>query len=342
MTNVNFETFANLNQTTIFTSGTAKLESLDAWDNCSGIGGGRTTLRRADDSRVGFLEKRFNQFVIEHFPVEDVDHRCAEINILTEPNAEPPKQYHEWRLLMGHAGPQALEHLPERATGVKITDARRLWRYVWDYYLTDRIAETIIYALDGFFTILRRQFDTDLKKIETDNKMFTQKHAVRDYLLNKGIQKIVALPYAQALNGAEYLWPEIVRAAVHLLNLTPKRLLNWKTPNDFATSSDLAETFKRQRDGIEVTEKKPYLSHLKVYRCEVFALTTEYVKKQYHVHQLNPKAFLGYLAGYGFIVFALTTEYLKMQYRVHQLNPKAFLGYLVGYDCKAFVLTTEY
>ncbi|KGQ01640.1 hypothetical protein PAAG_11623 [Paracoccidioides lutzii Pb01] len=48
------------------------------------------------------------------------------------------------------------------------------------------------------------------------------------------------------------------------------------------------------------------------YGCKAFALTPEYLKKKYHIHQLNPKAFLGCLVGYDstnvFLIFKVQTN----------------------------------
>ena len=74
----------------------------------------------------------------------------------------------------------------------------------------------------------------------------------------------------------ENLWPEIVKTAGYLLNRTPTKALNWKTPFELAI-------------GI-----KPSLSHLHIYGCKAYTLSHGIPR----IHKLQPRAFIGYLVGY--------------------------------------------
>ena len=86
---------------------------------------------------------------------------------------------------------------------------------------------------------------------------------------------------AMAGNFPDFLWPEICKAAVYLLNRTPRYGLNWKTPYE------------------KFFETPPINHHLRVYRCKTFALTTAALKKTQRLKRLSPKAWIGYLVGYS-------------------------------------------
>jgi hypothetical protein len=186
---------------------------------------------------------------------------------------------------------------------------------MWDYYLQNRKAVSIIAALTHLFGLLERQYDIKPKVIECDNELYTQKHDVRHFLEDEKHMKVEpSAPYAQSQNGGAErsaavvknkaramregaklpaaLWPEINRAAVYLQNRTPCYNYNWKTPYE------RFHTYLAYRDGVVVDHKKPQQAHLKVYGCKAFALTTETLKKSNRLQRLNPKAWLGFLVGY--------------------------------------------
>ena len=91
------------------------------WDNRPGS----NCLRKANPSEtiVAELEDRFDQFVLEYIPINVTDAafitRRNNFNSMTE--RRPSKaDATRWHLRLGHPGPQALEHLVNCATGVKI------------------------------------------------------------------------------------------------------------------------------------------------------------------------------------------------------------------------------
>jgi hypothetical protein len=90
-----------------------------------------------------------------------------------------------------------------------------------------------------------------------------------------------------------FLWVEIWRAAVYLYNRTPKYIYNWKTPYE------RFYTYFAFRDGVVVTERKPDQTHLRVYGCKAFAMTTDALKKKNRRQRLNPRGWIGYLVGYN-------------------------------------------
>ena len=185
----------------------------------------------------------------------------------------------------------------------------------WDYYLTNRTAETIIAAFRHLFGLLDRQYSLKPKVIEVDNELFTQKPEVRKFLDEEMFMKIEpSAPYTHdQIGGAErsggvvkdkirtmgiganlpaHLLPEISRAATYLQNRTPKYTYNWKSPYD------RFHTHIAHRDGVVVEDRKPEQAHLKVYGCKAFAMTSDAQKKAKRLQRLKPKAWIGYLVGY--------------------------------------------
>ena len=72
------------------------------------------------------------------------------------------------------------------------------------------------------------------------------------------------------------LWNETVMASTYLLNRTPVRRLEWKTPHE------------------SVLKTKPHYAHLHVYGCKAYALDKTIPRKA----KLQPRALIGYLVGY--------------------------------------------
>ena len=74
------------------------------------------------------------------------------------------------------------------------------------------------------------------------------------------------------------LWPELVRAAVYLLNRTPTKKLNWKTPYE-------------QYNGI-----KPDISNLKIVGCRAYVNIPR--QNRLASEKLAERAWIGYLVGF--------------------------------------------
>ena len=73
---------------------------------------------------------------------------------------------------------------------------------MWDYYLQNRKAVSIIAALTHLFGLLERQYDIKPEVIECDNELYTQKHDVRRFLeVEKHMKVEPSAPYAQSQNG---------------------------------------------------------------------------------------------------------------------------------------------
>ena len=75
------------------------------------------------------------------------------------------------------------------------------------------------------------------------------------------------------------MWPEIVKAAIYLLNRTPIKNKNWKTPFELGTG------------------RKPQLGHLRIYGCRAYAHKLG-VDTPPRLEKLAERAHVGYLVGW--------------------------------------------
>ena len=122
---------------------------------------------------------------------------------------------------------------------------------IWNFYLQDRTAKSIIKVFFPYFLdFLKQTYNLKPEVIECDNEITTQKPKVHQFLQNCHIKVEPSAPYTQSQNGGaersggvtkqkilaiggklpNSLWPEISRAAVYLYNRTPKYIYKWKSP----------------------------------------------------------------------------------------------------------------
>lgn len=199
-----------------------------------------------------------------------------------------------------------------RSSVMLVTD--RWSGYVWDFYLTDRKADTVKTALEILFGILERRYQIKPRVIECDNEIYEKRHRLRHWLESLFILIEPSAEYTPSQNGGaersggvleikaramrigaglpNYLWVEIFKAAVYLYNRTPKYILRWQSPYSRFF------TFLANRDGIVDRHYKPDLRHLRVYGCKAFAMTKDAMAKRKRRQKLNPRAWIGYLVGY--------------------------------------------
>src|SRR5436305_61349 len=88
------------------------------------------------------------------------------------------------------------------------------------------------------------------------------------------------------------LWREISKAAVYLLNCTPKYQYNWKT------SYDKFHTFITQRNSVAIEHKRSDQSHLCAYGCKTFAMMMDALKKTSHLQRFKLNVWISYFVGY--------------------------------------------
>ena len=177
--------------------------------------------------------------------------------------------------------------------------------YVFDMYLTNREAETLVEGFEIFLGTLENQHQIRVEVLECNNEI-TRSNRIMEYLRGQkhircepsGAERSGGVIKAKARamrNGAKlpsFLWVEIYKAAVYLHNRTPRYSNHWQTPYE------CFYTYLAFRDGLVVKDRKPSQTHLKAYGCKVFAMTTERQLNKNKRQKLNPNAWIGYLVGY--------------------------------------------
>jgi hypothetical protein len=87
------------------------------------------------------------------------------------------------------------------------------------------------------------------------------------------------------------LWPELVAAAIYLINRTPRKQLNWTTPE--GSFNDWLNNNRAQARPLQ-----PSLAHLRRYGCRAYPVTTAYLQGTQKSEKQAPRAHIGYLCGY--------------------------------------------
>jgi hypothetical protein len=184
---------------------------------------------------------------------------------------------------------------------------------MWDYYLANREADSIVKALTHLYNLLQTQYNIRIKAFESDNE-FAASDAFLELCHERGIRPEPSAPHTPAQNGGGErsggvikgkgramsissklpvkLWPEIYKSAVYLYNRSPKEMHSWKSP-----IQRFLEAVSEQ-DGVAVSDKRPWQGHLKRYGCKAYAMTVDAQEGNNKRQRLNPRAFLGYLVGY--------------------------------------------
>jgi hypothetical protein len=88
---------------------------------------------------------------------------------------------------------------PGYTSAMLVTD--RYSGYIWDYYLPDRTAPTLLGALKHLLKTLERQLQCKPEVIECDNEI-PDSHQVSDFLsIQNGMRLEPSAPYTQSQNG---------------------------------------------------------------------------------------------------------------------------------------------
>ena len=213
-----------------------------------------------------------------------------------KPGERVALDFHDFE--MDYMGYSTLLLISDRVTG-----------YMWDYYLQPRrAAEDILTALKDLIPTMERQYGAKVKAVECDNEITTRFPGVKQWLESQHIKVEPSPAYTQALNGAaersggmvkntiramaiganlpHSLWRETSKTAVYLLNRTPRKRLQWRTPY---------ECFHSKPGG---QRKRPDISHLRVFGCKAYVMTPTAQKKEQRIKRLDPRAWIGYLLGY--------------------------------------------
>lgn len=168
------------------------------------------------------------------------------------------------------------------------------------YTISRRDKPTLLEVLTRLDRSIKREFNTTVSFLIADDERgygLTDDSA-RAYCSQEGIRLQIRAPHTKEQNGSAErsgknlidrsrsmrvmsnlplaLTPEIYVAAGYLLNRTPTRSIDWKTPFEMAYN------------------KKPSIAHLKLYGCRAYALRPQIPRGD----KLTPRALIGYLVGY--------------------------------------------
>jgi hypothetical protein len=149
--------------------------------------------------------------------------------------------------------------------------------------------------VEEFTAFIRRYYGYEVKTFRTDNDTSLSKRFIT-WVKGEGFAVEKSAPYTLEQNGAaekvrhiiivkarsiriranlpENLWPEVVKAAGYLLNRTPTRILDWKSPIEALQSYQ------------GLSNPIPSITHLRVYGCRAYPLIYKIPKKQ----KLRPRA----------------------------------------------------
>ena len=183
---------------------------------------------------------------------------------------------------------------------------------VFDYYLTSMEEQQVELVIRDLIKQVERD-GYKVKVIRADNELFKYSSVV-SFLNRKGIKMEPSPPNTQALNGLaessggevkqrarcmrlsshlpEDIWPEIYKAAVYLINRSPKQMRNWQTP------MGMWRLHLCSKQGIQ-QDYKPSISHLKVYGCLAYTMTADAQLKKKRRKRLRSRVNIGWLVGYS-------------------------------------------
>ena len=161
----------------------------------------------------------------------------------------------------------------------------------------------LLKILKEFTTFVQTRYDCTVRKLRTDGEK-SLGDDFTNWVKAEGLTFEPSAPYTPEQNGSaersggviiqraramrvharlqESLWPEIVNAAAYVLNRTPNRQLNWKTPLE--TLQELAK----------MPNPHPNITHLRVYGARAYPVIHKIPKSE----KLQPRAHIRYLVGY--------------------------------------------
>jgi hypothetical protein len=306
-----------------------------------------------------YVERNHGQWTLENNepmqPTEDENAIFATRSARPRPDEQASPE--KWHLKLGHAGPEAISHLSEAATGVKlirgpsttecetcsVSKATRIIsrrasprgtnpyeRVCWDliqmskayngdkwishmrcdrtcmnHIYTQRSKKQSLPTMQRFVKWVYRRYGCEVKIIRLDGETSMLK-GFEDWAAEEGITIERSSPYTPAQNGVaersggviiqksrcirigaqlpEELWPETGKTSGYLLNRSPTKQLEWRTPLE-----------QLYRD-IGIPNPQPDLSHLKVFGCRAYPVIPS--AKIPKTRKLLPRAHIGYLVGY--------------------------------------------
>ena len=171
------------------------------------------------------------------------------------------------------------------------------------YVLQDKSEDTLMATIRSIEAYVWRQYQLRIRVWKHDGEQSIGGQYDR-YIADGGYQVEESTPQTQEQNGVSersgqmlilratllrfiadlprWLWPELFKTAGYLLNRSPTRSLNWKSP------------LQCLQEWLDYPDSKPSLAHLQPIGCKVFSL----IKNRMRLDKLEPRAHIGYLIGY--------------------------------------------
>lgn len=168
------------------------------------------------------------------------------------------------------------------------------------YTLTQKSSSLV--TVRNFVALILRRYSQNVQVIRLDGETSLSTN-FNLWTSRKGIVVEKSAPYTPAQNGAaersgkelivktramrigsnipEDLWPETSKTAGYLLNRTPNKTLQWKSP---------IQTLQAMLS----QEKELNLSYVKIFGCRAYALRHKIPRTQ----KTEPRAYIGHLVGY--------------------------------------------
>ena len=252
-----------------------------------------------------YVERHHGQWTLEYNkPMQPTgDENAVFVTRSARPRPDEQASPEMWHLKLGHAGPEAIAHLSEAATGAKlirgpsttecetcsVSKATRVVsrratprgtypyeRVCWDliqmskayngdkwishmrcdrtcmnHVYTQRTKKQSLPTMQRFVKWVYRRYGCEVKIIRLDGEMSMLK-GFEDWAAGEGITIERSSPHTPAQNGVaersggmiiqksrciaigaqlpEDLWPETVKTSGYLLNRSPTKQLEWRTP----------------------------------------------------------------------------------------------------------------
>ena len=161
----------------------------------------------------------------------------------------------------------------------------------------------LLESVKEFVQFIKTRYDCTVRILHMDNESSLRTQFV-NWTQEMGITVEFTAPYSPSQNGRaeraggmilarmralalesklpKRLWPEIIKAAIYLINRSPTKTLSWKSPPEVL------------QHALDIPNPKPVLSHIKVYSSRAYIKMNLIPKRD----KVALRVHIGYLIGY--------------------------------------------
>ena len=313
----------------------------------------------ANHNVLALIERHYDQYVLEYNPINALEGSSpATFALRTRRRSHQPRPHQKalgerWHLRLGHPGPQALEHLVNHSSGVRIK------------------GPTTVQCDNCGLAKMKRQIQrvprhpdpelppgdilaVDLHPFEADKKGFSHLLLVTDratgFIWDFYLERVNSSLIRRTLNyllgvleRQHRLKPRVIEADNEL---NTKELIDWMNAKGLVFEPSAPNTQSQngaaERSGGVIKDKS------RAMRGKLpTEMWREYVRAAVYLYNRTPRRFntwktpyesllrhrptLQHLKAYGCKAFAMTDKAQLKQERKKRLESKAWIGYLVGY-----------